>query len=141
MKRPQVLGQITLGILLSLAAFAARVEASPYITHPIGPASRTFLSVLHERSAGSRQAPRLPLSFDPGIRDAIEASLPTSPFGASGPLPLNQSPDDHEAGRIDAPPTAPKNRTVPEPASIVLVVTGLIGLAARRHLLRNRPLA
>jgi len=74
------------------------------------------------------------LGFEPGIAQALEESMPQTPPGLPGHL---RASNREQEVRAPATPPAPR-RSVPEPASILLLVTGLIGLAARRHLLRNR---
>ncbi|WP_406696948.1 PEP-CTERM sorting domain-containing protein [Singulisphaera sp. Ch08] len=147
MKRPQALGLVALGLLLGFGSFVGRGEASPYITHQTGEASKpgepirlpswTSLPVSHP-AIDVRRASSLELDFEPGMQRAIAATLPPPIDDHSEPLPIHQDPGD---GVRTLPAAPPQKRTVPEPASIVLVVTGLIGLAARRYLLNHRPLA
>jgi hypothetical protein len=146
MTRAEALESIGLGGLLVLGWFVAPSDAGPYVTHrtaeaarvtgPIGRPSRSSLPI-PESSSGPGRAHPLDLDFEPGIGNALEAPLPP-PLAGESARPTPGLAPGHEIGTLAASAPVPPKQAVPEPASIVLVVTGLIGLAARRHLLRNR---
>jgi hypothetical protein len=78
----------------------------------------------------------LRVDFDPGLQDAVTTPVQSRPPEAGAAARRGRGP----AGQgDDVPITRPerKSHPVPEPASIVLVVTGCIGLAARRYLQRH----
>ncbi len=73
-------------------------------------------------------------AFDPAPRPAISlVSGPGSSTGAAFVDGLRAA--EGSAGR--ALPPKPSFR-IPEPASIVLIMTGVVGIAARRHLLKRK---
>jgi hypothetical protein len=146
MKRAQALESIGLGGWLVLGLFVAQGEAGPYLTHRAAEAARRTEPIdlpscsslpVAGCSPGPGRAHPLDLNFEPGIGNSLEAPLPP-PLAGDAERPTTSLPPGHELEPRAASAPVPPRQAVPEPASIVLVVTGLIGLAARRHLLRNR---
>lgn len=77
----------------------------------------------------------LPADASGAVRAPVGAGLPTPGVdleriaGAEAPPPAEP--------RGDAPPEPPRRSLIPEPASVLLVLTGLIGLIVRGRLRRN----
>jgi PEP-CTERM motif len=78
----------------------------------------------------------LRIGFEPGIPKLFQELLPPDqPRRPAGYWTFSEP--EQEAPKV-LPRVETRTRTVPEPASIVLLTTGILGLLARRHLLRKR---
>jgi|GEM_PF-2839655 len=145
MKRARVLETLGLVGALCLGTEGRPLDASPLRSHrttetagTIGLRSRSAIPRPWDPTAGEAGRPLdVGIDFDPGISAALKPPLPPPLSGDRKRPTVNPSVLD-DPRRRDAMTRVPRRQAVPEPASIVLVVTGLIGLAARRHLLRNR---
>lgn len=146
MRRVQASGYLAGGLMLGLGMIGATVQAAPLIvprtSAPTGasPSSSSpqegWPRILTPDSPTDRW---LRVAFDPGIEGSLHTSLSLEPASLAPRSEIRPSASAGAGPASLPPPSAPKNRTVPEPASIVLLVTGLIGLTARRYLLRHRP--
>lgn len=145
MKRTRVLDTVGLVGALFLGSAGRPLDASPLRSHrttvnadPIGlPSCSSIPSPLGPKAGGAGPPHNVGIDFEPGVGAALVPPLPPPLSGDSKPATVTPSLLD-EPRTLEALTPVPRRQAVPEPASIVLVVTGLIGLAARRHLLRNR---
>lgn len=139
MKRVRPLEVQTVGLVgfLLLGSFG-RVDASSYIPERAPRTAMATVEPIELRDAATEAGPPI---TGPRLDDGFQCplalpALPPPLTGDARPLAIPESSEAWE--RPQAPAFSSPRRTVPEPASLLLVVTGLIGLAARRRLLKDR---